>query len=34
MKWAPILPRNIKILGKLKFSTRIIEKFYVYACVQ
>lgn len=27
MKWAPILPRNIKILGKLKFSTRTIESF-------
>lgn len=27
MTWAPILPRNIKILGKLKFSTRIIESF-------
>ena len=25
MKWGPILPRNVKILGKLKFSTGIIE---------
>lgn len=35
MKWAPILPRNIKILQKLikVFLTNNIE-CYVFACVQ